>query len=130
MKTNFISIDLAEITCAERALYTAMIAKDFATLEVILSPELVYVHSTAVSENREQYLAGVALGLYEYESIDSGCPRIRIDGSTATIDGILKMRVGERGKPKELLSLLFTLIWVKAGGKWLLYYRQATRIVA
>ena len=130
MKTNSSDIDLIEVKSAERALYSAMIAKDFDALKVILSRDLIYIHSTAVSENREQYLAGVALGLYEYESIDSGFPRIRIEGATATIDGIVKMRVGEIGKPKGLLALFFTLIWVKEGGKWELYYRQATRMGA
>ena len=41
-----------EILEAERSLYQAMIRKDFATLEQILSPDLVYIHSTAVAETR------------------------------------------------------------------------------
>lgn len=118
----------AEIVEAERALYRAMVAKDFDVLGEILAADLVYVHSTAVAENREQYLAGVAAGQYEYASVDSGHPRIRIDGNTATIDGVLEMLVGEVGQAKEMLRLLFTLIWVKEGGRWKLYYRQATRM--
>ena len=58
-----------QILQTERDLYRAMIAKDFAALEQILSPDLVYVHSTAVAESKKQYLAGVARGLYEYATI-------------------------------------------------------------
>lgn len=117
-----------EVAAAERALYRAMVARDFVALGEMLAPDLVYVHSTAVAESRDQYLAGVAAGLYEYESVDSRDPRIRIDGDTAVIDGVVDMRVGETGQPKALLHLLFALVWVRHGGRWRLYYRQATRM--
>ena len=116
------------IVDVERALYRAMIEKDFGALGEILAPDLVYVHSTAVAETRDEYLAGVAAGRYEYESIGSRDPRIRIDGNTAIIDGVVDMRVGETGQPKEMLHLLFALVWMKQGGRWRLYHRQATRI--
>ena len=114
---------------AERVLYRAMIDKDFATLERVLSPELVYGHSTAVAESKEQYLAGVARGLYDYASISSRDSRVRVHGEVALIDGVCDMRVGVAGQPKELIHLLFVLVWVKASGTWRLIHRHATRIV-
>ena len=117
-----------EVVAAERALYRAMIDKDFDALREMLAEDLVYVHSTAVAESRDQYLAGVAAGSYEYESVESRDTRVRIDERTAIIDGIVDMRVGETGRPKDLLHLLFALVWVKAGARWRLYYRQATRM--
>ncbi|TMI03568.1 MAG: nuclear transport factor 2 family protein, partial [Betaproteobacteria bacterium] len=66
-----------EVLLAERALYRAMIAKDFAALQRILAPDLVYAHSTAVAETKQEYLAGVAAGLYDYESIVSHDVRVR-----------------------------------------------------
>jgi hypothetical protein len=38
------------------------------------------------------------------------------------------MRVSETGKPRNLLHLLFTLVWVREGGAWRLALRQATRM--
>lgn len=116
------------IHAAEAALYRAMIAKDFVALEKILSPDLVYVHSTAVSETKREYLAGVAKGLYEYESIASRGVKLEIHGDVAIMSGIYDMGVGETGKPKNMTHLLFVLVWVKQAGAWLLGYRQATRI--
>ena len=116
------------VAAAERELYQAMMGRDFAAMDAILAEDLVYVHSTAVAETREAYLAGVAAGWYEYESIASRSPRIRIAGDMAAIDGIVDMRVGETGRPKDLLHLLFTLVWVHRDGRWQLYYRQATRM--
>jgi hypothetical protein len=117
-----------ELVEAERSLYQAMIRKDFAALERMLSPELVYIHSTAVAETRSEYLAGVAAGLYEYEHIASRDSRVSVHGGVALINGVVDMVVGMAGKPKELIALLFILIWVRRDGRWQLELRQATRV--
>lgn len=119
-----------QILQAERILYQAMVAKDFATLERILSPDLVYVHSTAVAESRQEYLAGVAKGWYEYESISTRNTQVRVHAQVAVIDGICDMRVGAAGQPKDLIHLLFVLVWVHDGVKWRLEHRHATRMPA
>jgi ketosteroid isomerase-like protein len=118
------------VEIAERALYQAMIAKDFAALERILAPGLVYVHSTAVSETKAEYLTGAAAGLYVYESITTRDARMRMHGPVALIDGICDMRVGKAGQPADLLHLLFVLVWVRDGDAWRLEHRHATRILA
>ena len=117
-----------EIAEAERALYAAMIAQDHPALRETLSPQLVYIHSTGVAETRDEYLDGLSRGLYDYEMIESHDTRLRIDGDTAILDGVVDMKVGERGQPRNLLHLLFALIWVRDAGRWRLYCRQATRI--
>lgn len=118
-----------EVLRAERDLYRAQVARDRDALRGLLAPDLVYVHSTAVAETREQYLDGVARGLYEYESIGSRDTRVRVHGDTAFIDGICDMRVGAHGGPAALLHLLFVLAFVRRDGKWLLVHRHAVRVV-
>ena len=118
----------SEVRAAERALYDAMIALDYPALRQILSPALVYIHSTGVAESREQYLDGLVEGLYEYEKIDSHGTRLRIEGNVAILNGIVDMLVGARGKPKDLIHLLFALVWIREGERWQLEFRQATRI--
>jgi ketosteroid isomerase-like protein len=119
----------AEILQAEQALYRAMIDRDFAALRRLLAEDLVYVHSTAVAETREAYLAGVADGLYEYEAIASREVRVRVHGSVALQDGVCDMRVGAKGRPAELIRLVFLLAWVREDGGWRLAHRHATRKV-
>jgi len=121
---------MREVADAERSLYRAMIAKDIPALERILSPNLVYGHSTAVAESKQEYLAGVAKGLYDYESIVTHDAQVRIHGSVALIDGICDMRVGAAGRPAELIHLLFVLVWVRVGVTWRLEHRHATRVPA
>lgn len=117
-----------EIARTERALYDAMVARDFAALEALLAPGLVYVHSTAVVETRDQYLAGIARGLYEYESVGSRDVRVRGNEAMLLQDGICDMRVGAMGKPAALIHLLFVLVWSKAQSGWQLLHRHATRM--
>ena len=92
-------VSVREVLQAERALYRAMIEKDFTALGRMLSPDLVYGHSTAIAETKEEYLAGVAKGLYEYESIASDHARVRIYAPVALVSGICDMKVGVSGQP-------------------------------
>lgn len=118
----------AEVRRAERALYDAMVARDFAAFERLLAPDLVYVHSTAVAESRAEYLAGVAQGLYEYESVASRGVRVRGDGAIVLMDGVCDMRVGAKGQAPQVIHLLFVLVWSKTPSGWRLLHRHATRM--
>jgi ketosteroid isomerase-like protein len=120
--------DLAALLAAEQALYRAMVARDFAALERLLAPDLVYVHSTAVAESRDAYLAGVAGGLYEYASVSSREVRVRRYGDAALMDGICDMRVGAHGGPPVLIHLLFVLAWARDATGWRLVHRHAIRM--
>jgi len=117
----------AEIAAAERALYRAMIAQDFAALRALLADDLVYIHSTAVSESKEAYLAGVAAGLYDYGAIETKHAKNWMHGDVVIRTGLVHMVVGERGKPKGAINLLFTLVWRRESSAWRLVLRQATR---
>src|SRR4051812_47231029 len=118
----------AEVLRAEQDLYRAMVADDKKALATMLTTDLVYVHSTAVSETRDEYLAGVAKGLYEYESVTSRDVRMRMHGDVASLDGICDMWVGAGGKPPVLIVLMFVLAWVRRDGAWKLLHRHAVRV--
>jgi len=113
---------------AELSLYRAMIAQDFDALRGLLADDLVYIHSTAVSESKQAYLDGVAAGLYDYGSIRTVEARNWRDGSTVVRTGLTNMVVGERGKPKDDTNLLCTTVWRREPAGWRLVLRQATRV--
>ena len=121
---------VGEILTQEKLLYRAMIDRDFKYLQKVLSEDLAYVHSTGVLESKAQYLAGIAHGLYEYEYIESKDVAVRIYGEIGVQTGCVEMSVGASGEPKNLIRLLFTLVWVNQAGRWRLCLRQATRIPA
>jgi ketosteroid isomerase-like protein len=118
---------VAAVRRAERALYDAMIARDFAALERLLDADLAYVHSTAVSEGKAEYLAGVWRGDYEYSRVETPDARVRVYGGIALIDGVCEMHVGRQGAPKDRLRLLVVLAWRRDGDRWRLVHRHAAR---
>ena len=117
----------AELRRAERALYDAMVARDFAAFERLLAPDLVYVHSTAVAETR----AGVSRvwrGDCTQTKASNSVVRVRGGGAFVLMDGICDMRVGAKGQPPQTIHLLFVLVWSKAPSGWQLLHRHATRM--
>ncbi len=112
----------------ERALYSAQVAGSVDELKPMLGADLVYIHSTGVAESKEEYLAGVADGLYEYGSIESHDTRLQAFADLAIMNGIVDMTVSAHGAAKQLIHLLFCLVWVRQNGAWRLDFRQATRM--
>jgi ketosteroid isomerase-like protein len=117
-----------EIAAAEQMLYRAMIARDFEALDAILAGDVVYVHSTAVAETKDGYLAGVRNGLYEYDSIESDAIMVAFHGDVAVQTGRSRMVVGARDQPKASINLLVTLVWKYEATGWRLWRRHATRV--
>ncbi len=116
-----------EIAAGEQVLYRAMIAQDFAALDAILADDVVYVHSTAVAETKDGYLAGVRDGLYEYGWIESDAVTVGVCGDVAVQTGKTRMSVGARDQPKAAIDLLVTLVWKREPQGWRLWRRHATR---
>ena len=81
-----------------------------------------------MAESREAYLAGVRDGLYEYGSIGSREVRLHGGRDLAVQEGIVDMTVAAHGAAKQMIHLLFCLVWRREDGAWRLLYRQATRI--
>ena len=118
------------IAVAEQALYRAMIAQDFAALDALLADDVVYIHSTAVAEDKAGYLAGVRDGLYDYGAIESSQVTVLASGDVAIQTGIVVMSVAARGAVKAPITLLFTLVWKHEQQGWRLWQRQATRVAS
>jgi hypothetical protein len=118
----------AQIEALEERLYRAQVAGSIDDIEPLLSADLRYLHSTGVAESRSEYLLGVANGLYEYGRIASRQVRLHVSEDIAIQDGVVDMTVSAHGAPKNLIHLLFCLVWRREGAHWKLLYRQATRI--
>jgi ketosteroid isomerase-like protein len=118
-----------QVLDSEQALYRAQVAGNIDQIEPLLGADLVYIHSTGVAETKDEYLAGVAYRLYEYGMIESRDTRLQVFGDVAIMHGVVGMTVSAHGAAKQLIHLLFCLVWVRQGDAWLLDFRQATRIV-
>jgi hypothetical protein len=116
------------IRAREDALYSAMIALDYAALDDLLSDDLAYVHSTGVVETKPAYLAALRRRLYEYSAIRRHDGDTQVFATCAVTRGAIEMTVGAEGSIKGTIRLQHVLVWVKQAATWRLTLRQATRI--
>ena len=72
-----ISVNATAATCdplgadealkAEDARYAAQTTNDFAAMEKLYSPDLVYVHSSAVVDSKDSYINSMRSGTVQYK---------------------------------------------------------------
>jgi len=118
-----------EIEELEDRRYRAMEKSDLAELDALFGPELVYIHSSAVLDSKEEYLASLASGDIRYEKFERSEVRIEVFGeSTVALSGQIKIWLEIHGARKDLNNL-FTALWVRgANGAWRFVSWQSTPI--
>jgi ketosteroid isomerase-like protein len=115
------------IAALEAARYQAMIAGDIEALARLLSDRLTYTHSTALTENKAEYLASVAKGVFRYRDIKVSEREIREAAGAALVTGRITIDILIDSQPK-LLQSRFLNVWVEEGGDWRMIAWQSTPI--
>ena len=104
-----------------------MVKKDLAALREMLADDLVYTHSNGLTENKEQYLAGLASGKSVYHAVEPEETQVRLYGNMAILNGIAKVDIELNGQ-KTTLRLKYTDAYVKRNGKWQFVTWQSLRM--
>lgn len=111
---------------AERRLYQAddercraMLANDLDALAHVLADEVIYTHSSAVVDTKEQYLQSLRDGTTRYLAAQRKSAQVRLFGPVAVMHGHVIMQIESHGKKKDLDNL-FQAVWVERDGRWLL----------
>ena len=118
---------LNEVETLERARFKAWIAADAATIAPMLGDDLVYCHSTGVCQNKKEVIDFVTSGKQRYLALDIVSIKARdIDGAMV-INGKLNMKVDTGGKVDEFQGI-YTDVYAKRKGKWVLVSWQSTRL--
>ena len=116
-----------EVRQAEDKWIAAIKANDRAVLDRLLGDDLVYTHSTGLTENKAQYIAAVTGGNQKYASVTYEDPEIRAYGSAAVMTAKARITGSSKGTPFDnQLRLLH--VWVKQAGTWVLVAHQTTRL--
>ena len=116
-----------QVLQAEKDRFAAMVKGDRAALEKLLSDDLTYTHSTALLENKEQFLKSVTSGNIDYVSIvpSEADWKIRVNGNTAIVNGVAAVNVIDTGKDRKI-RIRFTTVQANRGGAWQLLAWQST----
>jgi ketosteroid isomerase-like protein len=111
----------------EKRRYDLMIKKDMTGLSELLGDDLVYTHSSGVTENKEQYMQGILSGKSVYYAVEPEETQVRLYGNTAILNGVARVDTELNGQ-KTTLRLKYTDVYVKRNGKWQFVTWQSLRM--
>jgi hypothetical protein len=112
---------------AEDARYAAQMSNDFATMDKLFSPDLVYTHTSAVVDNKQSYIESMRSGKVVYKVMRRSDVQVRTFGCIAILTGNGNYDVTVNDKDVNVL-LRFHSIWQKKDGMMQYISWQSTRI--
>jgi ketosteroid isomerase-like protein len=101
-----------EILALEDKRFGAMIARDFKALEAMLHGDLLYTHSSGVTDTKATWLQAMQSGKTKYKSVNCTDRKVRVIGDVALVTGRAAIEAEIGGQPRSL-KLLFLNAWAK-----------------
>jgi ketosteroid isomerase-like protein len=105
----------------------AMARKDVATLNALLSDDLIYCHSSARLDTKQSLIGAMESGATVYNAVEPSDVKAQDLGSAVVLTGIARIRVTSGGKPNAF-GVRFTDVYANKGGKWQMVTWQSTRL--
>ena len=121
--------DADEVLAGEDERYAAMVDGDLDALDRLLADEVSYAHSSGVRDTKEQYVAKVRSGYYDYHSIDHPVERVEVLGDTAIVVGRMTADLTSGGVRKNI-DCLAIAVWTRGGSGWRLLGYAPTPVPA
>ena len=106
-----------ELLGLEDKRFAAMIARDFAALEEMTHDELLYTHSSGVTDSKASWLESMKSGKVKYRSASCSERQVKFFGEVALIRGRAAIEVDIGGQPRSL-RLLFLNAWTRTPQGW------------
>jgi ketosteroid isomerase-like protein len=97
---------------------------DRATLDNLLSPDLIYVHSQGQLENKAQCIEGLIKAKIDFRM--QGAPTVKLHGDTAIVHARTTSNLVQEGKPTQV-PLDMMQVWVRKGNAWQMVGRHTNR---
>ena len=104
--------DIAALIDADGERYRAMREADLVALERLLSADLVYTHSSALCESKNEYLASMASGRFRYLDTQTTEVSVRVYGDAAVMNGRCRFHAIVDGV-ERILGNRFLSVWVR-----------------
>ena len=106
-----------EILALEDKRFAAMLAKDFGALERMVHEELLYTHSSGITDTKASWLDSMKSGKVKYKSASCSERRVRVLNDVALVNGRAHIEADIGGEPRTL-KLLFLNAWAKTPQGW------------
>lgn len=119
------SKDEKEVLAAMDAYKDAMIHKDGAALDKLLSNDLTYTHSGGQHETKADVIKSITAGKTIIEALDFSDTSVRLYGNVALVKG----KVDLYHSKTNIVHMNVLHVWVKGSQGWQMVARQATRLM-
>ncbi len=106
---------------------TAMARKDIATLNALISDDLIYTHSSARLDTKKSLIGNMEAGSTVYTSVVPSNVTAQDLGDTVVLTGECRIGVMSNGKPNSF-GVRFTDVYANKGGTWQMVTWQSTRL--
>ena len=114
-----------DIVSLEDKRYAAMTSGDFAALEVLLHEQLLYTHSSGVTDTKASWLESQRSGKTRYKSVSITDRKVRLLGDVALVTGKAHIEAEVNGQPRTI-RLIFLNAWTKTLQGWKFVAWQST----
>ena len=111
----------------DRKRMNAMAQKDIATLNALLSDDLIYTHSTARLDTKKSLIEAMESGKTVYTGVEPFDVKAQDVGDAVVLTGSARIRVLSNGNPVGF-GVRFTDVYVNNGGQWQMVAWQSTRL--
>jgi ketosteroid isomerase-like protein len=106
---------------------SAMAQKDIATLNELISDDLIYTHSSARLDTKASLIGNMESGSTVYTSVVPSDVKAQDLGDTVVLTGSCRIGVNSGGRANSF-GVRFTDVYAKKGGRWQMVTWQSTRL--
>ena len=121
------TITAEEALRGEDARYAAQTSRDFAALQQLIGDDLVYIHSSAIVDDKAAYIESQRAGTVIYRTMKRSDVIVRTYGCLAIITGQGNFDVTLKGQDISV-EIRFHSIWAKRAGAIQFVSWEATRV--
>ena len=114
-----------EILSLEEKRYAAMTGGDFAALEALLHDQLLYTHSSGLTDTKSSWLEALKSGKTRYKSAKITEQKVRLLGEVALVTGKGHIEAEINGQPRTI-RLIFLNAWTRTPKGWKFIAWQST----
>jgi Domain of unknown function (DUF4440) len=114
-----------EILDLEDTRFAAMIEGDWTALQTLVHDQLLYTHSSALTDNKASWLESMTSGKTKYKGASFADRKVRMIGDAALVTGAAAIEAEINGQPRSL-RLKFLNVWTKTPQGWKFVAWQST----
>lgn len=117
-----------QVLQAEKDRFAAMVKVDEAALNKLLSDDLTYTHSSALLQNKKEFVDSLKGGAIKYVSVTptESDWKVRISGNIAIVNGAAAVHVVDHGADLNF-KIRYTSIHSNRSGSWQMIAWEATK---